>query len=342
MTYELCEDAGVLIVDDQVQNVRLLERILSQAGFTRLHSVTDGRLVFDLFSELEPDIILLDLHMPHIDGFTVLQQLQSIIAPQQYFPVLVLSADITPASKRRALELGAKDFLSKPFDAVEVVLRIKNLLETRRLYAQLQRQNQDLESKVQERTVALDAAQIETLERLARAAEYRDDDTGLHTHRVGRMAALLAAHLDLPMPDVERLRRAAPLHDVGKIGIPDHILLKPSRLSPDEFDVIKTHTTIGAGILAGSQSERLQLAEEIAITHHERWDGTGYPRGLGGTEIPIAGRIVAVADVYDALTHERPYKHAWTKEEAIAEIERQSGRQFDPQVVTALLYMMEQ
>ena len=161
--------------------------------------------------------------------------------------------------------------------------------------------------------------------------------TGKHTQRVRQNSALLARALNLPEEQVELIRQAAPLHDVGKIGIPDHVLLKPGRLTAEEFEQMKSHATIGAGTLSGSRFPLLQLAEEIAITHHERWDGTGYPRALKEEEIPLVGRIVAIADVFDALTHERPYKEAWTEEEAIAELERQKGRQFDPRVVEAFL-----
>jgi putative two-component system response regulator len=183
----------------------------------------------------------------------------------------------------------------------------------------------------------LEEAQFETLARLAAAAEYRDDDTGEHTRRVGDLAGRLAEALGLPAELVQLIRRAAPLHDVGKIGIPDAILLKPGRLTEEEFDHMKRHTTIGARMLSGGASTQIALAEQIAGTHHERWDGTGYPVGLAGEAIPIAGRIVAVADVFDALTHARPYKQAWPHAEALAELHRQRGRQFDPRVIDAFL-----
>ncbi len=210
--------------------------------------------------------------------------------------------------------------------------------------AALHRANDELERRVAARTAALTdanaalvAAQYETLDRLARAAESRDDDTGQHTARVGATSALLARALGWPAEDADRLGRAAVLHDVGKIGIPDAILLKPGRLTPPELAVMRTHAAAGAAILAGSGHALLQLAEAVALTHHERWDGAGYPRGLAGAAIPPAGRIVAVADVYDALTHARPYKAAWPAADAVAEIARQAGRQFDPQVVAAFL-----
>ncbi len=208
----------------------------------------------------------------------------------------------------------------------------------------LHRANDELERRVAERTAALTAtntallaAQYETLDRLARAAESRDDDTGQHTARVGTTSARLARALGWTAEDAERLDRAAVLHDVGKIGIPDAILLKPDRLTPQELAIMRTHTTGGATILAGSPHPLLRLAEEIALTHHERWDGTGYPQGLAGETIPLAGRIVAVADVFDALTHARPYKAAWPVAEAVQELVQQADRQFDPRVIAAFL-----
>jgi putative two-component system response regulator len=252
-----------------------------------------------------------------------------------------MTGDMTPEARQEALSRGAKDFVSKPYHADEVLLRIRTLLETRFLYFQVQSQNQILEAKVRERTRELEAAQIEIIERLARAAEFRDDNTGQHTERVGQMAALLARQLGLPDPQVSLIRRAAPLHDVGKIGIPDSVLLKLGKLTIEEFEVVKTHTTIGARILSGSRFGLLRLAEEIAYSHHERWDGGGY-LGIQGEQIPLAGRIVAVADVFDALTQKRPYKAAWPIAEAIAEIERQRSRQFDPEIVDAFLRVIQQ
>jgi putative two-component system response regulator len=239
------------------------------------------------------------------------------------------------------LKLGATDFLTKPFDAVELSLRLHNLMSRRMLHGSLQNKNHSLDKQVQERTEQLARAEIDTAECLAMAAEYRDDDTGQHTQRVGRMAAQLAQIIGLSETEIALIKRAAPLHDVGKIGIPDSILLKPDRLTTEEFDVIKTHTTIGAAIMARHHTSLLQDASKIALNHHERWDGRGYPNGLSGEEIPLAGRIVAVADVFDALTNNRPYKNAWPVEQAIAEIQQQGGKQFDPNVVEAFSYLIQ-
>jgi putative two-component system response regulator len=334
------KNARILIVDDEQINVELLRRLLERAGFSRIESTNDSREAVDLYLTFRPDLIVLDLHMPHRDGLEVLDELNAI-AEASYLPILMLTGDDTQEAKREALSRGAKDFLNKPFHSDEVLLRIGTLLETRFLYLQIQSQNQMLEAKVRDRTRELEAAQIEIIERLARAAEFRDDHSGQHTERVGQMAALIAEQIGLPDTQVYLIRRAAPLHDVGKIGIPDSVLLKPGKLTVEEFAIVKTHTAIGARILSGSSFTILRLAEEIAFNHHERWDGTGYV-GIAGAAVPLAGRIVAIADVFDALTQTRPYKAAWTVTEAVSEIERQRGRQFDPTLVDAFLRIIEQ
>jgi putative two-component system response regulator len=331
------QDARILVVDDEPANVTLLERMLQHEGFSHIRSTTDSRRVEGFFDEFQPDILLLDLHMPLLNGFDVLHRLESRFARQAYFPVLVLTADVTQQTRNRALGSNVKDFITKPFDRAEVLLRITNLLETRLLYRELEEQNYQLEERVQERTSEVRQARAEILERLALAAEYRDEDTGLHTQRVGHTAALLAKALKLPVKQVKLIRRAAPLHDLGKIGISDRILLKLGKLTVEEFATMKDHTLIGARMLAGSSNLLLQLAQEIAETHHERWNGTGYPHGLSGEGIPLPGRIVAVADVFDALSHDRPYKSAWPRNEAVAEVESQAGHQFDPDVVSAFM-----
>lgn len=336
----LYENAKVLLVDDEQYNLLLLEEILKNAGYRHLLSTTDPRQALPLFIEKQPDILLLDLHMPHLDGFAVMRQLASRIPEGFYFPVLVITGETTPEVKHHALGEGAKDFLTKPFDATEVLLRVRNLLTTRFLTQQLADQNLQLEEKVRERTHELDLAQEEILHRLGQAAEYRDDDTKEHTRRIGRLAAMLTEIMGWTPGQVELMRRAAPLHDLGKIGVPDNILLKPDKLTEDEFEMVKIHVTIGAKTLSGSRSPLLQLAEIIALTHHEHWDGTGYLK-LKKDEIPLPGRIVTVADVFDALTHKRPYKEAWPIERARAEIQAQAGRRFDPQVVEAFLQVVD-
>jgi putative two-component system response regulator len=290
---------------------------------------TQSHAVPNLVSELRPDLLLLDLQMPKPDGFELMEILSPRIEAAPRMPVLVLTADATTATRQRALSVGASDFLSKPLDPIEVRLRIANLLETRRLELEMLGQNQMLEQRV------LEHARLELLERLALAAEYRDDNTQEHAQRVGRTVALLGATMGVPSADIEVLLRAAPLHDIGKIGVPDAILLKRSALTPEEFALMRAHTTIGAQILSGSEFAILQTAEQIAASHHERWDGAGYPNGLAADAIPLAGRLVAVADVFDALVHERPYKAAWTLDQACTEIRWLAGSHFDPEVVAA-------
>jgi putative two-component system response regulator len=328
-------DARLLVVDDEPANVRLLERLLARWGFGNVVTTTDSAEVVALYERVQPDLLVLDLQMPSPDGFELMELLADEIHGPTHLPVLVVTADATPDVKRMALASGARDFLTKPFDPTEVELRIRNLLETRRLQLALQRQNQTLEERVRARTHDLDVARLETLERLALAGEYRDDNTHEHAQRVGRTVALLATSMGVPPIEVERLRRAAPLHDIGKIGITDAILLKPARLDENEYEFMKSHTTIGHQILSGSGSQVLQLSAEIALTHHERWDGKGYPNGLAGEQIPLGGRLTAVADVFDALMHERPYKEAWPLDAALAEIGVGSGRRFDPAVLAA-------
>lgn len=324
------EEASILIVDDEISNVVLLERMLRQAGYTNVHGTTDPRAVPVLFAERHPDIVLLDLHMPHVDGFETLDRLSAMIQHDAYMPILVLTADVTMTARVKALASGARDFVTKPFHVSEVLLRIRNLLQTRSLHM-------GLCGRLQETAKETDEAHLEILNRLARAAEYRDDETGEHIARVGRSAEKLARALGLPDGEAEMLGVAAPLHDVGKIGVADAILLKPGPLTPDEFENVRAHSIIGAGILSGSRAPVVHLASEIARSHHERWDGSGYPQGLKGTEIPIAGRIVAVVDVFDALTHDRRYKEAWELGRTLEEIASQSGRQFDPEIVTTFL-----
>jgi putative two-component system response regulator len=326
------ESARILVVDDQAPNVTLLERLLDVSGFGNVVSTTDSSRVLGLCAEAEPDLILLDLQMPAPDGFEVMTQLAPWIHGPTRLPILVLTADTTREAKQRALSLGATDFLSKPFDTTEVVLRIRNLLTTRLLQLELRGQNRLLDRRVRARTRDLEEARFEIADRLALAAEYRDDTTGEHTRRVGRAAAIVAREFGLEDELVELLRRAAPLHDVGKLAIADSILLKHGPLTPVEYEVMKVHATVGSEILGRSRSRLLQVAEEIALTHHERWDGSGYPAGLKGEAIPISGRIVAIVDVFDALTHRRPYKEAWTVGDAVGEIIRLGGSHFDPQL----------
>lgn len=335
-------DAHILIVDDENLNIALLERILRHAGYHGIRSLTDSREVMANFLDFKPDIIFLDLIMPHIDGFQLLGQLRAIIPEESYLPILILSGDLSIETRRRALSQGATDFITKPFDLMEVLLRTQNMLKTRQLQEQLLAQNLSLEDAVGQRTRELQDARLELLEKLARTVEYRDDDTGQHTQRVGSNAAIIAYRLGLTEYQSRIIQQAAPLHDVGKVGIPDAILLKPRELTEQEYELMKSHTIIGAQILSQSRFDVLIAAEKIAHFHHERWDGSGYPSRTSGNEIPLEARITSVVDVFDALTHERPYKHAWSEEESLAEIRKLSGTHFDPDVVNTLFRVHEE
>jgi putative two-component system response regulator len=329
------EKPSLLVIDDQPENIRLLVRILNQAGYLDITTTTDPSRVSELHALCKPDIVLLDLHMPAYDGFAVLEKLAPFTFGVERLPVVMITGDDSSEVKRKALSLGAKDFINKPFDQAEVVLRIQNLLETRFLHVQLRRQNNELEKKVAARTRELEQSQMEMLERLATAVEFRDDDTGDHTKRVGLISGRLAEAIGLGTA-ADMIKRAAPLHDIGKVGISDAILLKPGPLTPEERSVMQTHTTIGSKMLSKGRSELVRLCQRIARSHHERWDGSGYPDGLVEQNIPLEARIVAVADFFDALTHERPYREAWTVEETLGTISDASGSHFDPVVVDAL------
>jgi putative two-component system response regulator len=327
----------ILVLDDEETNLRLLRRILEKAGYDPIETLSDGSDIENVVEKFKPHLMLLDLHMPAPDGFAVLQTLSSQIHGPQMLPVLVLTGDASTEAKRRALSLGARDFLAKPFDSQEALLRIRNLLETRFLYGRLAEQNAELESRVLERTSELMNSQMEVLERLARAGEIRDDETGRHTQRVGELSGAIAEAFGLDQSIVNLVNAAAPLHDVGKIGIPDAILLKPGPLTPEETALMRLHTTIGAKILSGGKSDVITMAERIARSHHERWDGSGYPDNAFGEQIPIEARIVALADCVDALTHNRPYRPSWPLHEVLVEIQRTSGSHFDPEIVRVFM-----
>src|SRR5688500_14205476 len=334
------KDARVLVVDDDIENLNVLTRILRRAGLRNVHGLAHAGLVMDTLELMQPHLVVLDLHMPGVDGIELIASIKASRGGE-YLPVLVLTGDSTIRSRDSALAAGAKDFITKPYESSEILLRIRNLIETRLLYAELQRQNALLQERFVARTEELEAAKVEILDRLARASDFRDEVTHAHTSRVGDLAALLARRLGLDVTEVEQLRIAARLHDIGKIGLSDSILQKPGPLEPAEFSAQEQHTVIGANILSGSRFPILRLAEQIALTHHEAWDGLGYPRRLAGDEIPLVGRIVAVADVFDALTHERPYKRAWPIAAAADEIRTRSGSKFDPQGVAAFIAIME-
>lgn len=343
--------ASLLIVDDEEANVTLLDLLLRRAGYTAITATTDPREALDLHRRIDPDLVLLDLHMPHVDGFEVLERLTAEEDDADFSPVLVLTADASDETKHRALRAGADDFLTKPFDATEVILRVRNLLHIRRLHEEVRAHNRVLDERVRERTSELwDAvnrlqtaendlriSREETIHRLAAAAEHRDVETGRHIERMSRYTALLGKQAGLDPERAGALRLASTMHDVGKIGVTDRVLLKAGPLTPDEFDQVKEHAAIGHRILAGSDSELLQLAATVAWGHHERWDGTGYPRGLAGDAIPFEARIAAVADVFDALTSDRVYRRAFALGEVLDMMRQGRGTQFDPELLDLFL-----
>ncbi|MCL4512835.1 MAG: response regulator, partial [Candidatus Eremiobacteraeota bacterium] len=296
--------------------------------------------VISLYKRESPDLILLDLNMPGLDGYQIMAQLR-IIENQAHPPILVLTGDSSSETRKRALQEGAKDFLSKPFDQVELLSRIRNMLEYWLLYKQVRDQNKILEEKVHERTAEIQETQLETIQRLSLVAEYRDDDTGMHIKRMSQYAVLLGKATGMKDEEAKLLFYAAQMHDIGKIKVPDHVLLKPGKLTPDEWEVVKFHTVLGSRILSGSKSKLLQMAELIALTHHERWDGTGYPTGLKGKDIPFVSRLCSLADVFDALTSKRPYKEPWPVEKAADEIKRLKGVNFDPELTDLFLEIFD-
>jgi putative two-component system response regulator len=312
----------IIAVDDTSVNLTLLATVLASADYENVVCITDPQTVEEELVKHPPDLLFLDLHMPARDGFEILAALAPQVRGPDMLPVCVITADQDIKVRRRALQMGARDFIVKPIDAIEVLMRTRNLLEARWLQQHLRYE--------------LERSGFDNLERLARIAEGRDSHDYEHATRVGALARRIAESLGLGSQFAALIRETAALHDVGKIVIPDSILRKPGPLTPDEIAVMRTHTTIGAEMFGTvTHSETIAMAATIARSHHERWDGTGYPDRIAGEDIPIAARIVAVADVYDALVTDRPYRGAMSDDEAIAEINSGSGSQFDPQVVEA-------
>ena len=328
--------ARILIVDDQETNVLLLERMLRGAGYESVTSTTRPGEVPASHAKNHYDLILLDLQMPGMDGFAVMEGLKAL-DPDSYLPVLVITAQ--PGHKLRALQAGAKDFVSKPFELAEVLARVHNMLEVRLLHRELQDFNDVLRRRVRERTADLHESYSETIFTMMRAAEQRDEDTGSHVRRISYYCRALSRNLGRDEDFVERIFLASPMHDIGKIGIPDHILLKPGPLTDEEWKVMKGHTWMGAKILGEGKSPYLKMGAEIALDHHERWDGSGYPAGKRGDGISVPARIMYICDVYDALRSQRPYKPPFDHRKAAEIITRGDGRtlpeHFDPAVLGA-------
>ena len=340
------DPAKILVVDDEQPNLLLMKARLSPMGY-ELYFAQDGLEALEQVRQVEPDVILLDLIMPKLDGFEVARRLKSDVTYQR-IPIIVVSGSGDEKSRVKAINTGIDDFLSKPVSLSELQARIKSSLKVKAYHDHMKNHQQKLEATVAKRTQELEKANerirsgsLETIHRLTTAAEYKDEDTGNHIKRMSNYAVAIARQLGFKEKPIERLLHAAPLHDIGKIGIPDSVLLKPGKLNSDEWALMQQHTLFGGKILQGSTIDYLRLGKIIAMNHHEKWDGSGYPYGLKGKQIPFFGRITAIADVFDALTTKRPYKEAFSLESSLAIIEEGSGSHFDPRVVEAFFSVQE-
>ncbi|WP_293760180.1 HD domain-containing phosphohydrolase [uncultured Aquitalea sp.] len=330
----------VIVVDDNDTNLLLLRHILLKLDDVTVDTFSDPRQALDWCSLYEPDLVLLDYMMPEMDGMEFMRRFLAL--PQrQDVPVVMVTADTERDVRHLALQMGARDFLTKPVDKVELTVRVRNLLALRKSSQQLANRAAWLLEEVKKATAEIRAREKEAILRLSRAAEYRDPETGAHLLRMSSYARLIARELGLPQQEQEMLQEAAPMHDIGKVGIPDAILLKPGKLTDDEMAIMRQHPGFGHEILNDSVSPLLQCAAVVALSHHEKFDGSGYPSGLTGEAIPLWGRIVAVADVFDALTSDRPYKRAWPLDDARRYLEDEKGRHFDPVCVDALFAAWE-
>jgi putative two-component system response regulator len=333
--------AKILVADDEDRNLRLMELLLTSFGYDVL-TASNGEEALEKVHDIPPDVILLDVMMPKIDGFEVAKQLKRE-EETKIIPIVMVTALNEVEDRVKALEAGADDFLNKPVDKIELRARVQSLVKVKACNDHMRNYQKELEAEVAKRTEQLRQAlkklkeiSLESICHLCRAAEYRDENTGDHIKRMSQYTSAVARKMGLNKQTVENLLYTAPMHDAGKIGIPDHILLKPGKLNDKEWEIMKQHTIIGAQILAGSGAKFIKLAQTIALTHHEKWDGSGYPKGLKGSKIPLVGRIAAIADVFDALTSRRPYrKKPFSLEEAFNYIKKERGRHFDPKVVDA-------
>jgi putative two-component system response regulator len=326
----------VAIVDDSDINLALLKALVNKLGDCEPLLFQESPKGLTWCVENLPDLVIVDYMMPDFDGLQFIARFRAAPGCAD-IPVLMITANDDKDVRYEALQIGATDFLTKPVDRLEFSARVRNMLALSTSRRHLADRAAWLAEEVQKATAAIHSREQELLFRMSRAAEFRDPETGAHIQRMAHYSHLIATRLGLPAEDLSLILQAAPMHDVGKIGIPDHILLKPAKLTPEEFDVMKGHSMLGFELLNGSESQVLQAAASIAISHHEKFDGTGYPYGVAGNSIPLFGRIVAVADVFDALTSERPYKLAWPFDQAIDFLRQGAGQHFDPVCVEAFL-----
>ncbi|HVW01343.1 MAG TPA: HD domain-containing phosphohydrolase [Planctomycetaceae bacterium] len=359
----VAKSARIMIVDDESINIKVVRKYLQGAGYENFVVTTDSLQAMELIARERPDVVLLDIMMPQLSGMDILK----IIRADERFehlPVLILTAACDMQTKLQALDLGATDFLAKPVDFADLLPRVRNALLVKSHQDHLTQYAERLEGEVQLRTAELAASRQEVIKCLARAAEFRDDDTGHHVVRVGRYTGIIAREMGMDDAWCELIEQAAQLHDVGKIGIPDAILLKPGKLDPEEFErmqkhaifgkriiqplpaneysELQEHAELGAQIMGAGGSPIIEMAARIAMTHHEKWDGSGYPLKLAGEDIPIEGRITAVADVFDALSSKRPYKPAFPLDKCFSILEEGRNKHFDGRVLDAFFARREE
>jgi len=330
----------ILIIDDTEINLILFGALIKKLDDCEAHTFSESRVALQWAQENVPDLVIVDYMMPDLDGLEFIRLLRET-SGRKMVPVLMITANDQKQIRYRALDLGANDFLTKPVDKVEFLARVRNMLSLNQARRQLADHASWLAGEVRKATREIVLRERETVYRLSKAAEYRDPETGAHILRMAHFSMFIARELGMSVDDQQLLLEAAPMHDIGKVGIADKILLKPGRLTASEFEIMKQHATFGYELLKGSSSRVLAAGAEIALGHHEKFDGSGYPQGLKGEAIPIFSRIVAVADVFDALTSERPYKKAWTLEAAVDFLTNGSGTHFDPACVQAFLNAWE-
>lgn len=351
------KNAQILIIDDEPGHIEIIVEYLNDNGYGNITTTTKSEEAIKLLNQRSFDLVLLDLIMPHTSGFKLIEINKQRITKNTIGPIIILTAKKDSKTQLKALKSpGVRDFLPKPFTKDELIVRIENLLELYFTQKQLKKNNLHLDKLVKERTKELEEQnhelvsrnsqiaqnQFDLMRRLSIAAEKRDNETGMHIIRVSQYSKILALSIGINEHKAEALVHTAPMHDIGKLGIPDNILLKPGKLNEKERTTMNTHPLIGGEILANAPSELVNIGRTIALTHHEKWDGTGYPKSLAGKTIPIEGRIVALADVFDALTSERSYKKAWKTEDALSLIKNEQYKHFDPNLVTAFIRIFPQ